>query len=127
MERYDGGYGNQSKDSVFKRGTLVTGINGLSNVQLQQKCLVTTEDGKANNVNFRLSNNFPYYPPQYFGFIKTYTVNYIEVKTGRRSKLLCLYLSLSVTALKGKSGTTNDSNKRKKRSALFKQTSALSN
>lgn len=69
-----------NKDSIFKRGTLVTAINGLSNVQLQQKMFgYMTEDGNANNVNFlRLSNNFPYYHRNIFGLTKTYTVNYID-------------------------------------------------
>ncbi len=68
------------KDSIFKRGTLVTGINGLNNVQLQQKMFgYMTEDGNANNVNFlRLSNNFPYYHRNILGLSKTYTVNYID-------------------------------------------------
>ncbi len=69
-----------NKDSIFKRGTLVTGINGISNIQLQQKMFnYMTEDGYANNVNFlRLSNNFPYYHRNIFGLSKTYTINYID-------------------------------------------------
>lgn len=69
-----------NKDSIFKRGTLVTGINGVSNIQLQQKMFTyMTEDGYANNVNFlRLSNNFPYYHRNIFGLSKTYTINYID-------------------------------------------------
>lgn len=69
-----------TRDSIFKRGTLVTGINGLNNVQLQQKFWgFMTEDGSANNVNYlRLSNNFPYYHRNIFGLSKTYTVNYLS-------------------------------------------------
>ena len=68
------------KDSVFKRGTLVTGINGLNNRQLQQVMFgYMTEDGYANNVNYlRLSNNFPYYHRNIFGLSKTYSVSYID-------------------------------------------------
>lgn len=68
------------RDSVFKRGTLVTGINGFTNKQLQQVMFgYMTEDGNANNVNFlRLSNNFPYYHRNIFGLSKSYTVNYID-------------------------------------------------
>jgi hypothetical protein len=68
------------KDSIFKRGTIVTGINGLNNVQLQQKMFeYMTVDGNADNVNYlRLSNNFPYYHRNIFGLSKTYTINYID-------------------------------------------------
>ncbi len=68
------------RDTVLKRGTLVTGINGLTNQQLQQVFFgFMTEDGKANNVNYlRLSNNFPYYHRNIFGVSKQYTINYID-------------------------------------------------
>jgi Peptidase family S41 len=68
------------KDSVFKRGTIVTGINGLTNTQMQQVFFgYMTEDGNANNVNYlRLSNNFPYYHRNIFGISKNYTVNYLD-------------------------------------------------
>ncbi|MEI7735208.1 MAG: S41 family peptidase [Ferruginibacter sp.] len=68
------------KDSILKRGTLITGINGLSNTQLMQTLFgYMTEDGIANNVNFlRLSNNFPYYHRNIFGISREYTVNYAD-------------------------------------------------
>jgi hypothetical protein len=68
------------KDSVLKRGTLITGINGLSNSQLTQTMFgYMTEDGNANNVNYlRLSNNFPYYHRNIFGISKIYSVNYLD-------------------------------------------------
>ncbi len=68
------------KDAVLKRGTLVTGINGLTNLQMQQIFFgYMTEDGKANNVNYlRLSNNFPYYHRNIFGLSKQYSINYID-------------------------------------------------
>ena len=68
------------KDSVLKRGTSITGINGLSNTQLIQTLFgYMTEDGIASNVNFlRLSNNFPYYHRNVFGISPGYTVNYTD-------------------------------------------------
>ena len=68
------------KDSILKRGTLITGINGLSNTQIMQTLFgYMTEDGIANNVNFlRLSNNFPYYHRNIFGISREYTVNYAD-------------------------------------------------
>jgi len=68
------------KDSVFKRGTLVTSVNGLNNEALGQTMFgYMTEDGNANNANYiRLSSNFPYYHRNIFGISKIYTVKYID-------------------------------------------------
>lgn len=68
------------RDSVLKRGTLVTGINGLNNSKLIETLFgYMTEDGYANNVNYlRLSNNFPYYHRNVFGLSKSYSVNYLD-------------------------------------------------
>jgi Peptidase family S41 len=68
------------KDAVLKRGTLITGINGLNNTTLVQTMFnYMTEDGNANNVNYlRLSNNFPYYHRNIFGLSKEYTVTYLN-------------------------------------------------
>lgn len=76
------------KDSVLKRGTLITGINGLSNTALTQTMFnYMTEDGNANNVNYlRLSNNFPYYHRNIFGISRTYTVNYQDA-TGKEQTI----------------------------------------
>lgn len=68
------------RDSVLKRGTLVTGINGLNNTKMIETLFgYMTEDGYANNVNYlRLSNNFPYYHRNVFGLSTTYSVNYLD-------------------------------------------------
>lgn len=68
------------KDSVLKRGTLITSVNGLNNAALKEKMFgYMTEDGNANNVNYiRLSSNFPYYHRNIFGISKNYTVGYID-------------------------------------------------
>jgi hypothetical protein len=72
------------KDSVLKRGTLITGINGINNTALIQKLFgYMTEDGNANNVNYlRLSNNFPYYHRNILGISREYQINYIDI-TGK--------------------------------------------
>ncbi len=81
------------KDSVFKRGTVVTGINGLTNTQMQQVMFnYMTEDGNANNVNFlRLSNNFPYYHRNIFGLSKKYTVSYLDAGGNTQTATLPLF------------------------------------
>ena len=67
-------------DSIFKRGTLITAINGVSNVRLINKMFqYLPEDGHADNVNYiRLSSNFPYYHRNIFGLNKIYKVSYIN-------------------------------------------------
>ncbi len=75
------------KDSVLKRGTLITSVNGLNNAALKEIMFgYMTEDGKANNVNYiRLSSNFPYYHRNIFGISKSYTVTYLDSGGTERS------------------------------------------
>jgi hypothetical protein len=71
---------NFKKDSIFKKGVLVTSINGISNKLLTKYMFeFLAEDGYASNINYyRLSANFPYYHRNIFGLSKTYTVGYID-------------------------------------------------
>ncbi len=68
------------KDSILKRGALITSVNGLNSTGLKQTMFgYMTEDGNANNVNYiRLSGNFPYYHRNIFGISKNYAVKYID-------------------------------------------------
>lgn len=76
------------RDSVLKRGTLITGINGINNTALIQKLFgYMTEDGNANNVNYlRLSNNFPYYHRNILGISREYQINYTDT-TGKEQSI----------------------------------------
>jgi hypothetical protein len=76
------------KDSVLKRGTLITSINGIKNAELIKTMFgYMTEDGYANNVNYnRLSNSFPYYHRNIFGISKTYAVTYLD-KSGVEQRI----------------------------------------
>lgn len=75
------------KDSVFKRGTLITSINGIKNAQLMKTMFgYMTEDGYSVNVNYsRLSNSFPYYHRNIFGVSKNYSVTYLD-KSGNEQR-----------------------------------------
>jgi hypothetical protein len=98
---------NFKKDSIFKRGTLVTSINGVPNkLMIQYMFEHLSEDGYANNVNYiRLSSNFPYYHRNIFGLSKTYTVGYLN-STGKEEKAtLPLFVPL-------KDSTKKDSTKK---------------
>jgi hypothetical protein len=81
------------KDSILKRGTLITAINGVNNTQLLQRLFgYMTEDGYANNVNYlRLSNNFPYYHRNIIGLSKEYNVNYIDAAGNTQSITVPLF------------------------------------
>lgn len=67
-------------DSIFKRGVLVTSVNGVSNQkQIDKMFDYLPEDGYANNVNYiRLSGNFPYYHRNIYGLSRKYKVSYLD-------------------------------------------------
>lgn len=75
-------------DSIFKRGTLITGINGKSNQELVNTIFsYLPQDGYANNINYiRMSGNFPYYHRNIYGISKEYLVDYID-SAGRPSRV----------------------------------------
>ncbi|MEO7049839.1 MAG: peptidase S41, partial [Ferruginibacter sp.] len=64
------------KDSIFKRGTLITSVNGVSNHDMIQTMFnYLPQDGYADNVNYiRMSANFPYFHRNIFGLSKEYAV-----------------------------------------------------
>lgn len=71
---------NYKKDSIFKRGTLVTSVNGIPNkLMIKYMMEFLPEDGNAINVNYiRLSANFPYFHRNIFGLSKNYSIGYID-------------------------------------------------
>ncbi|MBC7936871.1 MAG: peptidase S41 [Rhizobacter sp.] len=68
------------RDSIFKRGTIVTAVNGLTTKQLIDRIFnYLPQDGYANNLNYiRLSANFPYYHRNIFGLSTKYKVTYLD-------------------------------------------------
>ena len=68
------------EDSIVKKGTLLTAVNGLSTRVLVPKMFdYLPRDGNANNINYiRISANFPYYHRNIFGLSKTYQVSYLD-------------------------------------------------
>ncbi|MBK7434229.1 MAG: hypothetical protein IPI66_10225 [Chitinophagaceae bacterium] len=81
------------KDSLLKRGTMITGINGVRNKEMIQTLFgYLTEDGYADNINYiRLSSNFPYYHRNVFGLSKKYTVNYLDSLGKERTTVVPLF------------------------------------
>ena len=82
------------KDSIFKRGTLITSINGNSNHKMIQKMFdYLPEDGYANNINYiRLSTNFPYFHRNIYGISKIYTVGHIDSTGVEKTDTLPVYI-----------------------------------
>lgn len=68
------------KDSIFRRGTIITAINDIRNKDMIKELFsFMTEDGYADNVNYaRLSSNFPYYHRNIFGLSRQYKVEYLD-------------------------------------------------
>lgn len=83
------------KDSVFKKGMLVTGINGVNNAELIGNIFsYLPQDGYASNVNYiRLSVNFPYYYRNVYGIYKNYRVSYIDSSGAEKNTTLHFYPS----------------------------------
>lgn len=94
------------KDSIFKRGTLVTSINGVTNkAQVKKMFDYLPEDGYANNVNYiRLSANFPYYHRNIYGLSKKYTLTYLDSAGREKTALIPLFTPLKDSTKKDSTG-----------------------
>jgi len=85
---------NYKKDSIFKRGTLVTAVNGVPNKLLIKYFMeFLPEDGYEENVNYvRISGNFPYFHRNIFGLSKTYKVSYLDSSNQEQTVTVPLYI-----------------------------------
>jgi len=94
-------YNLNNNDSIIKRGTIITSINGISShdiINIMFDYLV--EDGYSNNVNYiRLSSGFPYFHRNIFGLYKTYNVGYID-SNGVRANTSIPYFNLPADSLR---------------------------
>lgn len=83
-----------SKDSIFKKGTLITSVNGIKNKELIEKMFQYLPlDGYADNVNYvRISGSFPYFHRNIFGIYKNYRVGYIDSTGQEKNTLLPMWV-----------------------------------
>jgi C-terminal processing protease CtpA/Prc len=67
-------------DSIFKRGTIITGINGYTNRQLMDTMYnFLSTDGYADHFKSQvISSNFPLWYRNIFGLQAKYTIHYID-------------------------------------------------
>ncbi len=87
-------------DSIIKRGTIITSINGLKSSDIISRMFnYMVEDGYSDNVNYiRLSASFPYFHRNIFGLYKTYNVGYID-STGIEKQIILPYFLPPVDSL----------------------------
>ncbi len=86
-------YNLNKKDSIIKRGTIITSINGLSSAEIVSIMFdYMVEDGYSDNVNYiRLSTVFLIFIATFSGFIKTYNVGYIDSNGVEQNTILPYY------------------------------------
>lgn len=103
------------KDSVLKRGTLITSINGIRNETLIRHMFgYMTGDGYANNVNqVRLSGNFPYYHRNIFGISPTYRITYLDPEGDEQRITIPVFRAAKDSSRKRKTETERKKQKRK--------------
>ena len=93
-------YNLNKDDSIIKRGTIITSINGISSADIINLMLdYMVEDGYSDNVNYiRLSTSFPYFHRNIFGLYKTYRIGYID-STGTQKNISIPYFNPPVDSL----------------------------
>ena len=89
------------RDSVIKRGMLITSINGMRNQDMINKMFgYLVQDWYEDNVNYiRLSTGFPFFHRNIFGIYKNYSVQYID-SLGREKKTTLSLFGLTEDTLK---------------------------
>ena len=93
-------YNLNANDSILKRGTIITSINGIRSADIISIMFdYMVEDGYSNNVNYvRLGTSFPYFHRNIFGLYKTYDVAYID-STGAEKNISIPYFNPPVDSL----------------------------
>ncbi|GAC1589434.1 MAG: hypothetical protein NVS3B19_09480 [Ginsengibacter sp.] len=92
------------KDSLFKKGTIITAVNDIRNKELLKYMYgFLSQDGYENNINnLRLSTGFPYYHRNIFGLYKNYSINYIDSKGNEKRKIIHYFDPTPDTSKKAK-------------------------
>ena len=108
------------KDSLIKRGTLITSINGMSNKAVVDKIFQYLPlDGYAENVNYvRISGNFPYFHRNVFGLYKNYRVKYIDSTGLEKTTTLPVFTPPQDTAKKEKKDRLKKISKQERRKEI---------
>jgi C-terminal processing protease CtpA/Prc len=112
----------QRNDSILRRGTQITSINGIKTTKLTNTMFrFMPTDGYSENINYiRLSNAFPYYHRNIFGLSKSYQVSYIDSLEQEKTTRVSIYNPQTDTSRKQitadkKKKTAQKTDRRKKR------------
>jgi hypothetical protein len=94
--------GMHPKDSLIKRGTVITGINGWRTRPLVQHLFgYMPLDGYADNVNYmRLGSNFPYFHRNIMGLSRKYDITYLDSMGNEKTASVPLFQPLMDTTKK---------------------------
>lgn len=81
------------KDSVFRRGTIIKSINGMTATDFEHQFFeYLSKDGYAENLNFvRVSSDFSYFYKSILGLSKEYQVEYLDSSGNQQSIKIPLY------------------------------------
>jgi hypothetical protein len=90
------------KDSLIKRGTVLTGINGWRTRALTQHLFKHMPlDGYADNVNYmRLGSNFPYFHRNIMGLSRQYEITYLDSTGLEKKASVPMFMPVADTARK---------------------------
>ena len=75
------------KDTVFRRGTIIKCINGMTATEFEHKFFnYLSKDGYAESLNFiRVSSDFPYFYKSIVGLSREYQIEYIDSVGNQKS------------------------------------------
>ena len=81
------------KDSVFRRGTIIKSINGMTATNFEHQFFdYLSKDGYAENLNFiRISSDFPYFYKSIIGLSKEYQLVYLDISGNQQSIQIPVY------------------------------------
>ena len=93
-------YNLNMRDSVLKKGTIITSINGIRSADVINIMFdYMVEDGYSENANYiRLSTSFPYFHRNIFGLYKMYNVGYID-EAGNEKNISIPYHNLPADSI----------------------------
>ncbi len=98
-------YGNlNAQDTVFKRGTIITGINEYNNQQIIDSIFpyISTDGNSINHKNQVLSNSFAFWYTSVFGLDSVYRIQYINRKGEKQTS--AIYPYTTITKIPNKKG-----------------------
>ena len=110
------------KDSILKRGTIITKINGLSTQKIRDSIfnIISTDGNSINHKNQVLSNSFPYWYNSVIGTDSVYRIEYYDSSGKFQTALVNNYVPIK-TPKKWNTQNINQNNRPKPDSVFTNQ------